>query len=124
MIKDELLKPSVVVLKCVDPETHKIIGCVHTEIEKDTMNVGMLCVLPNLQGKGLGKQIIAKVDQLAKDKGCKASSISVLSRRTELLEFYQRRGYNFTGEKFPWTNDCFGKPKIPLEFLVLKKECV
>lgn len=117
-----MAKPGVFMFKVVDTESSQIIGCVQTEFKNDTVNVGMLCVQPNLQGRGIGKIIIDQVDAFAKNRGCKWSRIVVIGQRKELLEFYQRRGYKLTGEKIPWDNEGVGNPLVPIELLLLKKQ--
>ena len=49
--------------------------------------------------------------------------MSILSHRPELLAYYQRRGYQFNGNKMPFPNDGNnGEPKRDdLELLELEK---
>jgi hypothetical protein len=48
--------------------------------------------------------------------------MTVISVRNELIQWYQRHGYEHTGETKPFPNDPkFGIPKQSLEFVVLKK---
>lgn len=122
LLREDLSKPGVTILKCENNEG-KMIGCVYTEIEHDKMHVGMLCVQPDLQCAGLGKQLLSAVDKLAVEKGCCAAKMCVISRRKELIEYYERRGYRNTGQKEPFpTGEAFGKPKVPLEFVVIQKD--
>jgi hypothetical protein len=47
----------------------------------------------------------------------------VISLRKELIAWYEKRGYNNTGETKPFPNDIkFGVPKQPLEFIITQKE--
>ena len=53
------------------------------------------------------------------------SCIVSLSLRSELIEFYERRGYRQVGETrpFPHADRRFGLPRRPdLEFIVLVKD--
>ncbi|MCC6762735.1 MAG: GNAT family N-acetyltransferase, partial [Chitinophagaceae bacterium] len=46
-----------------------------------------------------------------------------ITARTELIAWYNRRGYNDTGERKPFPdNPVFGTPLQPLEFMMLEKE--
>ena len=50
--------------------------------------------------------------------------MTVISKRAELIAFYERRGYRRTGETepFPYGQERFGVPKVDdLEFAVLTK---
>lgn len=121
-LKDDLTKPGVTFLKCEDKEG-KLIGCVYTEVEHDKLYIGMLCVQPDFQGGGLGKKLLAAADEMGKEKGCSGAKMQVLSQRKELIEFYERRGYRRSGETVPFPKgEDFGKPKMPLEFIVIQKD--
>ncbi len=98
----------------IDSETQEIIGCVYIRNEKpETLYFGMLVVNPGLQAKGLGKNILAHVEQLARSFGAKKIKLSVIPMRTELVSFYERRGFVKTGnfEEFPADDPRFGIPK-------------
>jgi hypothetical protein len=49
--------------------------------------------------------------------------MTVIHGRTELIAYYQRKGYALTGERrpFPMDDERFGLPKRELEFVVLTK---
>ena len=50
--------------------------------------------------------------------------MSVISIRTELIDWYKKRGYYDTGKTKPFPKDdpAFGIPKQPLEFIILEKD--
>ena len=64
----------------------------------------------------------------AEDKACKTNCtaifMTVISQRTELINWYKKHGYVDTGEKkpFPENDPRFGIPKTKLEFIVLEKK--
>jgi ribosomal protein S18 acetylase RimI-like enzyme len=65
--------------------------------------LGMLCVSPRLQAKGLGKQLIAAAEARARTVlGAGRLEMCVISRRSELIAYYERRGYRRTGEMRPF----------------------
>jgi GNAT superfamily N-acetyltransferase len=88
--------------------------------------LGMLTVDPSLQGDGLGKRLLAAAEHYAAS-GMDAGrmEMQVFSRRRELLSFYERRGYQPTGERrpFPYAEwPQAGALFEDLEFLVLEKK--
>lgn len=99
-----------------------LIGCVYLHIDKSTLNLGMLTVSPTLQGKGIGKVLLKEAENYAKQNDCTAIEMTVIEQRTELLAWYNSKGYLPTGETKAFPDDpAFGIPKQPLRFLVLRK---
>jgi ribosomal protein S18 acetylase RimI-like enzyme len=101
-----------------------IIGCVHLEKHSDYSILGMLSVDVNYQNAGLGKILISKCEEITK-KDWKLNEIRmmVISIRTELIDYYKRRGYETTGKTISFYEipDAFGNPKTVLYFIELKK---
>jgi ribosomal protein S18 acetylase RimI-like enzyme len=104
-------------------ENNILQGCVSLEKRQDKMYLGMLTVSPLLQAKGIGKQLLIEAEKYAKEQRCSIIEMTVISVRTELIAWYQKHGYNNTGETKPFPDDIkFGIPKQPLEFIVMQKE--
>lgn len=105
-------------------EAGKIIGCVNLQHNGDKVYLGMLTVNPELQGAGVGKILLKASDDYTKQIGCGKLYMTVISIRTELIDWYKRHGYKETGERkpFPMDDPKFGLPKVPLEFIVLEKD--
>lgn len=85
---------------------------------------GMLTVKPTLQAGGLGRRLIEVAEQHARAFGASVMEMTVVTRRTELIAWYLRRGYADTGRKepFPLDDPRFGLPRTrELEFVVLAK---
>jgi len=120
---DELMKsPGAIFLKYIN-DTGKIEGCVFLHKKEKKLYLGMLCVSPLAQANGIGKQLMAKAEIHAKQVGCTTIYMSVISIRYELIDWYERKGYHKTGETKPFpTDDRFGIPTQPLEFVILEKE--
>jgi ribosomal protein S18 acetylase RimI-like enzyme len=102
----------------------EIVGCVHLRKEGDELYLGMLTVSPDLQAKGIGKQLLFAAEGEARKRNCSAVYMTVISVRKELIEWYRRHGYVDTGERRPFPHDDprFGIPKTRLEFVVLRKD--
>ena len=85
----------------------------------------MLAVKPARQTRGLGKALLAEAERRARGElGAARVRMTVIEQRTELIAWYERRGYRRTGatEPFPYGNPRFGLPKRPdLRFVVLEK---
>jgi ribosomal protein S18 acetylase RimI-like enzyme len=111
-----------VLLKHTD-EHDRITGCVNLQKQATKLYLGMLSVSPALQGKGVGKQLLSAAEHYAKKQSCELIYMSVISERTELVNWYLRYGYSRTGETKPFTADeRLGTPIRPLEFIILEKK--
>ena len=97
-------------------------GTVFLKKSDDKMYLGMLSVSPLFQSQGIGKELIADAEAYACKCGCNAVFMKVISIRYELIAWYERKGYQKTGEReaFPPGNH-FGTPTQPLEFLLMEK---
>lgn len=64
---------------------------------------GMFALDPRAQGGGLGKTIIAEAEQRIQDLwGANEMVMTVINIRTELIAWYERRGYHLTGATLPF----------------------
>jgi GNAT superfamily N-acetyltransferase len=84
----------------------------------------MLTVAPEGQAQGLGRALLAAAESHARDWALARIEMTVIRQRTELIAWYQRRGYALTGEMrpFPMEEPRFGLPKrADLAFVVLEK---
>ena len=87
---------STILVFCLDSD---IAACVHVKCSDSFAEIGMLATDPDRQMQGLGKQILSCAEQYALEHfGSIAFKMSVLSSRSELIAFYERRGYARTGE--------------------------
>jgi len=86
---------------------------------------GMFSVRPGRQGQGLGREILAEAERIAADEwAARLMVMTVLAQRTDLIAWYERRGYRRTGAQrpFPYGDERFGIPRRPdLVFDVLAK---
>ena len=66
---------------------------------------------------------MAASEDEARKRNCRAVFMSVISVRTELIDWYKKRGYHDTGrtKPFPENDPRFGIPKTKLEFVILEK---
>lgn len=107
-------------------ERDRLIGCVAiSDVGGGRAYLGLLTVDPAEQARGLGKALLAEAEAVAHIRfGAREIEMTVIRQRTELIAYYQRRGYTLTGETrpFPYDDERFGLPKTPdLDFVVLAK---
>lgn len=103
---------------------NELVGCVHLRKSLIDCLLGMLSVKAAFQKFGLGKVILSYAEEYAlANLGIHEMSMHVITVRSELLNWYQRRGYKATGEVVPFNgNNGLNKPKSgSLYFAVLKK---
>jgi GNAT superfamily N-acetyltransferase len=113
--------PDIIILKNVE-EDGSITGCVYLEKRSPRLYVGMFSVSPLLQAKGIGRQLLIAAEEYARQLDCHTLTMTVISIRHELIAWYQRRGYQPTGEMLPFHHDKkFGNPKQPIELIVMEK---
>jgi len=121
-IQEMLAEPDAVILKYTN-ETGLLQGCVYLQKKGGKLYLGMLTVSPELQAKGIGKQLLAAAENRAKKVSCNCIQMTVISVRKELIAWYERHGYAATGETAPFPTDPkFGLPKQSLEFIVMEKQ--
>jgi ribosomal protein S18 acetylase RimI-like enzyme len=104
----------------------QLVGCCRLERRhRAEAYFGMFSVQPLQQGEGVGRQLLAEAERIARDDWAATTMImTVIAQRTELIAWYERRGYHRTGETepFPYGNERYGVPRRPdLVFAVLTK---
>jgi len=102
---------------------NKLLGCIGVSLGQQLAEIGSFAVAPAEQNSGYGKQLLdfaeSHIFEIFKKK---VIQMSVLNVRTELLAYYQRRGYQLTEkiEAYPLGQNV-GEPLIPLHLLILEK---
>ena len=121
IIKDVLEQTGSVIL-IYKYDKQNITGCVNLQKHDAKVYLGMFSVSPQLQGGGIGKQLLQAAEEFALQINCTAIYMTVISVRTELVNWYKRHGYVETGERKPFIEDGLtGKHLQPLEFMTLEK---
>lgn len=121
----ETIRSSHTAILLLESATQELLGCVSLTKESDeTCYLGMLTIDPGLQAGGLGRQLLTHAEQTARDWGRHTMRMRIIDSRSELISFYERRGYHLTGrtEPFPLGDPRFGLPKVEnLTFVEMKK---
>lgn len=120
-LKELMQKPDVVFLKAVN-EDQQITGCVFLEKRGEQLYLGMLSVSPTLQTKGTGKELMLAAEAYARKQDCKSIYMRVINLRTELIAWYERRGYYDTGRIEEYTAPAYETVVIPFHFVILQKD--
>ena len=116
--------PGSVFLKYTNAEG-AITGCVNLQQHGEKIYLGMFSVSPLMQGGGVGKILLTASEEYALHLSATCIYMSVISVRTELINWYQRHGYRDTGERRPFIEDPLsGKHLLPLEFMILEKTLI
>ena len=121
MVLENLNTNNAVFLKYVN-DNADIIGCVNLKQNEQKKYLGMFSVHPTQQGSGIGKQLLLAAEEYASHVGSNTIYMTVISLRTELINWYKAKGYNETGERQPFVEDAVtGSHLQKLEFMVLEK---
>ncbi len=101
----------------------RIIASVHARHTGKQVHLGLFAVDPVLQGEGIGTQLLHYAESEAKRRwGVQAAVMEVISRRDELIAYYERHGYRPTGEIVPFPVSKLWSPFVEsLEMSVLCK---
>jgi ribosomal protein S18 acetylase RimI-like enzyme len=70
---------------------------------------GMLSVLPELQGKGLGLRLVRVAEAMAEATGATSMSLRIINLRAELSRWYKSLGYREVGTA-PFTHYSVKRP--------------
>ena len=83
-------------------EEEKMLGCcMLVKVNPTTVRLRQMAVLNNLQGKGIGRALMQFAENIARDRGFK--TITMHARKTA-TGFYEKLGYEVTGEEFEEVN--------------------
>jgi N-acetylglutamate synthase-like GNAT family acetyltransferase len=95
-----------------------LIGCVYVEPRKDRAYLGLLAVDPTCQQSGVGSLLMHNAESHCRAVSCKYMDIRIVNLRSELPEFYQKRGYFETGTS---AFDANIETKLPCHFIEMSK---
>lgn len=104
----------------------RVFATIHAHHEADTVHFGLFAVEPSLQGGGIGKELLAYAESEAIRKwGVSTAIMEVITHRSELIEYYERRGYMMTGEMIAFPeSDLWVRQVDFLELIRLEKQLI
>lgn len=122
-LQTDIERPQSVIL--IAEQHGEPVACAHVAVEDGAGYFGMFAVDPARQSGGIGKQVLAEAERIARDDWQQsAMRMTVIDVRAELIAYYERRGYRRTGihKPFPYGDARFGDPRRPdLRFELLEK---
>ncbi|ONG39861.1 hypothetical protein BKE30_08830 [Alkanindiges hydrocarboniclasticus] len=122
-----LQQPSnyLLIAECLPLEKHnpQIVGCVLLSWHSPVLQIGLLTVEPHYQAQHIGRQLLDYAEQQGRQLfQPDIFEMSVVHTRQELIAYYERRGYQQTGQIKPYPLDQnVGTPKQPLHLLIMQK---
>lgn len=96
---------SLILIGLIDQE---VVASMHLQLVSDAAFLGMFAVKPTGQAAGLGKAMMAEAETVVRREwSAQKILMDVISIRSELIAFYERRGYVNTGKlnDFPVNKD-------------------
>ena len=125
VVREAVASDASVLLVAVDDDGN-LLACCQLEPHGDaTCYFGMFAVRPTQQGGGVGRDLLADAESYARERlAATTMQMTVIAQRSELIAWYERRGYHRTGETrpFPYGDERFGLPRRDdLHFVVLEK---
>jgi RimJ/RimL family protein N-acetyltransferase len=106
-------------------ESDALLACCQLEDRGERLAfLGTFAVRPTAQGRGVGRRVVAEAERWATAEfGANVLEITVLAQQTALVHWYERLGFERTGELRPFPADVrYARPKRDdLHFVVLRK---
>ena len=104
-VRRMLAEAGSMILLCL--QEGEIIGTVYLkQTDATSAYLGLFTVQPTLQGGGIGKQFIQAAERAAMKRfGISRMWMTVITVRSELIAYYERRGYRRTGELKPFPSN-------------------
>jgi ribosomal protein S18 acetylase RimI-like enzyme len=125
-LRSVIQKPEMTLYCLREAAGQPILAAVQVELLNSGSDLyfGMLTVRPDMQAKGLGRALLDHVESAARAQNCSRVVMGVIHIRVSLIAWYQRRGYQLTGETrpFPYGKSEFGIPRRDdLHFVMFEK---
>jgi len=90
-----------------------LVACIGLSLDHNSVEIGTFAIDSSVQNLGYGKQMLNYVEAYV------AQSCS------ELIAYYQRRGYQITGHTEPYpVNANVGQPLVPIQLIEMKKTII
>lgn len=125
-VRDKLDRPDAVLLTARSDDGAIFACCEVVRVDGEAAYFGLFAVEPGRQGSGLGRAVLAAAEDLARTRwDATRMEMTVIGQRRDLIAWYERRGYQMTGERrpFPYDDLVNGSAlRDDLYFAVLRKD--
>ena len=105
-------------------EQGSLVGCIGLTFVSSSVEIGTFAIDPTVQNLGYGREMLNYVETYITQNysSVRCLIMYVLDVRTELMAYYQRRGYQITGrtESYPVDADV-GQPLVPIQLIEMEK---
>lgn len=101
-----------------------LVGCIGLTFDNRAVEIGTFAIDPTIQNLGYGREILNYVEAYVAQSCLEVRDLImyVLDVRSELIAYYQRRGYQITGHTEPYpVNANVGQPLVPIQLIEMKK---
>ncbi len=76
----------------------RLVGCVFLKPEETSLYIGKLAVHPSVQGKGIGRLLLARAEATARELGLSSLRLETRVELTENHRLFAARGFGKTAE--------------------------
>jgi len=95
-----------------------LVACIGLSLDHNSVEIGTFAIDSSVQNLGYGKQMLNYVEAYV-------AQSCFLDVRSELIAYYQRRGYQITGHTEPYpVNANVGQPLVPIQLIEMKKTII
>ncbi|EPF83535.1 N-acetyltransferase [Acinetobacter gyllenbergii] len=122
-LEQELQQPNFELL-VGELDKDEIIACIGLSVNDNCIEIGTFAVDPSIQNQGYGREMLNYAELYIRKTYPKLRDLvmHVLDVRTELLAYYQRRGYQITGRKSEYPLEAnVGQPLVSIQLIEMKK---
>ncbi|MFA3037832.1 GNAT family N-acetyltransferase [Acinetobacter pittii] len=112
-------------LLIAETSVSKLIACIGLTFENNQVEIGTFCTDPQVQNMRVGRSVLEYAEQYAlkEDPHLTSALMYVLDVRSELIAYYERRGYMKTGNKQSYPVEAnVGVPSVPIKLVEMKKD--
>ena len=113
------VRPDLELFKCCLPNGD-VVGFVSFQYRPDDLYLSLLSVSPECQDRGVGRKLLEFAETQARSLKKPAILITVVNIRTELISWYERRGYFITGNTKPFPIEA-GEPRVAIHLVEMRK---
>lgn len=86
----------VLVIEFNSGNQNKLLGCLILYLYNKTIRIFSIVVDPEVQGKGIGRMLLNKAREVAREKGAEKISLEADANNRKLLDWYKKEGFSAT----------------------------